>query len=70
MRRMQAEEQPRTAPLASQCPHLHLWPVPSCHAKYGRIHIQSDQTVREFCVTAAHHDCILFQQTLRLGAAR
>ena len=54
---------------ASQCPHLHLWPVPSCHAKSGRIHIQADQTVESFCTTVAHADCMLFLQAEKLGVA-
>jgi hypothetical protein len=54
----------------NRCPHLHPWPVPSCHAKSGRIHIQSDQTVEAFCTTSAHLKCVLFLQNHQTGALK
>jgi len=53
--------------MPNQCPHLRLWPVPSCHAKNGRIHIQADQTVENYCTKGAHVDCILFLQRMKIG---
>lgn len=44
------------------CPHASLWPVASCHAKNGRVHLPSDETVKLLCSKSAYTDCALFQK--------
>ena len=54
----------------NQCPHLRSRPVPCCLAKTGRIHIQSDETVENYCTTASHIDCLLFLQAKKAEVSR
>jgi hypothetical protein len=68
MKRTDAPEAEAAKIFLSRCPHLHLWPVPSCHAKDGRIHIQSDQTVENFCTTTGFADCSRYLQRQGIGA--
>jgi hypothetical protein len=70
MRKRKKETETTEEIFANQCPHLHLWPVPSCHAKSGRIHIQSDQTVETFCRSGVHLKCVLFLQSQQTGALK